>query len=291
MKGDGIFLFSYMEGSSHRYVIPVYQRRYDWKIDNCKQLYNDLIRLTKNDGTHFFGSIVSDVKGGGATTEFYIIDGQQRLTTVTLLLLALAKLVEEGEAKSNVRDLSNQIMERFIISKWADMDNRIKLIPVKRDRQALYNLIFEAKEDYIENSNLTINFKYFYDRLKKDSDIIDEIYYAIQRLQVISITLDKDDDAQLIFESLNSTGLALSEGDKIRNFILMNLPLDIQNDYFEKYWIKIEDLTNKKIDNFVRNYLSIKTFSTPTMAKVYLEFKDYVNKHNDTLKDLLEDML
>ncbi|MBM7549499.1 DUF4268 domain-containing protein [Peptoniphilus gorbachii] len=291
MKGDGIFLFSYMEGSSHRYVIPVYQRRYDWKIDNCKQLYNDLIRLTKNGGTHFFGSIVSDVKGGGATTEFYIIDGQQRLTTVTLLLLALAKLVEEGEAKSNVRDLSNQIMERFIISKWADMDNRIKLIPVKRDRQALYNLIFEAKEDYIENSNLTINFKYFYDRLKNDSDIIDEIYYAIQRLQVISITLDKDDDAQLIFESLNSTGLALSEGDKIRNFILMNLPLDIQNDYFEKYWIKIEDLTNKKIDNFVRNYLSIKTFSTPTMAKVYLEFKDYVNKHNDTLKDLLEDML
>nr|WP_245543885.1 DUF4268 domain-containing protein [Peptoniphilus grossensis] len=219
------------------------------------------------------------------------MDGQQRLTTVTLLLLAIAKLVEEGKAKSNEIDLRDQIMERFVISKWANKDNRIKLIPVKRDRQALYNLIFEDKEDYIENSNLTINFKYFYDRLKKDSDIIDEIYFAIQRLQVISITLDKDDDAQLIFESLNSTGLALSEGDKIRNFILMNLPLDIQNDYFEKYWIKIEDLTNKKIDNFVRNYLSIKTSSTPTMAKVYFEFKDYVNRHNDTLEKLLEDML
>nr|WP_315969238.1 DUF4268 domain-containing protein [Peptoniphilus grossensis] len=235
--------------------------------------------------------MVSDVKGGGAITEFHIIDGQQRLTTVTLLLLAIAKLVEEGKAKSNEIDLRDQIMERFVISKWANKDNRIKLIPVKRDRQALYNLIFEDKEDYIENSNLTINFKYFYDRLKKDSDIIDEIYFAIQRLQVISITLDKDDDAQLIFESLNSTGLALSEGDKIRNFILMNLPLDIQNDYFEKYWIKIEDLTNKKIDNFVRNYLSIKTSSTPTMAKVYFEFKDYVNRHNDTLEKLLEDML
>lgn len=291
MKGDGIFLFSYLEGPNNRYVIPVYQRRYDWKIENCKQLYDDLIRLTKSKDTHFFGSIVSDVKGGGAITEFHIIDGQQRLTTVTLLLLAIAKLVEEGKAKSNEIDLRDQIMERFVISKWANKDNRIKLIPVKRDRQALYNLIFEDKEDYIENSNLTINFKYFYDRLKKDSDIIDEIYFAIQRLQVISITLDKDDDAQLIFESLNSTGLALSEGDKIRNFILMNLPLDIQNDYFEKYWIKIEDLTNKKIDNFVRNYLSIKTSSTPTMAKVYFEFKDYVNRHNDTLEKLLEDML
>lgn len=291
MKGDGIFLFSYLEGPNNRYVIPVYQRRYDWKIENCKQLYDDLIRLTKSKGTHFFGSIVSDVKGGGAITEFHIIDGQQRLTTVTLLLLALAKLVEEGEVKSNEIDLRDQIMERFVISKWANKDNRIKLIPVKRDRQALYNLIFEDKEDYIENSNLTINFKYFYDRLKKDSAIIDEIYFAIQRLQVISITLDRDDDAQLIFESLNSTGLALSEGDKIRNFILMNLPLDIQNEYFEKYWIKIEDLTNKKIDNFVRNYLSIKTSSTPTMAKVYFEFKDYVNRHNDTLEKLLEDML
>ena len=291
MKGDGIFLFSYLEGPNNRYVIPVYQRRYDWKIENCKQLYDDLIRLTKSKGTHFFGSIVSDVKGGGAITEFHIIDGQQRLTTVTLLLLAIAKLVEEGKAKSNEIDLRDQIMERFVISKWANKDNRIKLIPVKRDRPALYNLIFEDKEDYIENSNLTINFKYFYDRLKKDSAIIDEIYFAIQRLQVISITLDRDDDAQLIFESLNSTGLALSEGDKIRNFILMNLPLDIQNEYFEKYWIKIEDLTNKKIDNFVRNYLSIKTSSTPTMAKVYFEFKDYVNRHNDTLEKLLEDML
>lgn len=263
----------------------------DWKIENCKQLYDDLLRLTKKDeGNHFFGSIVSDVVGAGSITEYHIIDGQQRLTTVTLLLLAIAKLVEKGEAYSNEMDLSNQIMERFIISKWAKEDDRIKLIPVKRDRQALHSLIFGEEDEYVENSNLTINFKYFYERLKKDANRIDEIFSAIQRLQVISITLDKYDDAQLIFESLNSTGLALSEGDKIRNFILMNLPLYEQNEYFEKYWIKIEDLTNKKVDNFVRNYLSIKTSSTPTMAKVYFEFKEYVNKHNDSLEELLEDM-
>lgn len=292
MKGDGIQLYSYMEGSNNRYVIPVYQRRYDWKIENCKQLYNDLLRLTDDkEGNHFFGSIVSDVVGAGSTTEYHIIDGQQRLTTVTLLLLAIAKLVEKGEVESKEVALNDQIMERFIIAKWAKEDDRIKLIPVKRDRQALHSLIFGEEDEYVENSNLTINFKYFYERLRKDSDLIDEIYSAIQRLQVISITLEKGDDAQLIFESLNSTGLALSEGDKIRNFILMNLPLDEQNKYFEKYWIKIEDLTNKRIDNFVRNYLSIKTFSTPTMAKVYFEFKEYVNKHNDSLEKLLEDML
>lgn len=292
MKGDGIQLYSYIEGSNNRYVIPVYQRRYDWKIENCKQLYNDLLRLTDDkEGNHFFGSIVSDVVGAGSTTEYHIIDGQQRLTTVTLLLLAIAKLVEKGEVESKEVALNDQIMERFIIAKWAKEDDRIKLIPVKRDRQALHSLIFGEEDEYVENSNLTINFKYFYERLRKDSNLIDEIYSAIQRLQVISITLEKGDDAQLIFESLNSTGLALSEGDKIRNFILMNLPLDEQNKYFEKYWIKIEDLTNKRIDNFVRNYLSIKTFSTPTMAKVYFEFKEYVNKHNDSLEKLLEDML
>lgn len=292
MKGDGIQLFSYLEGPSHRYIIPVYQRRYDWKIENCKQLYNDLLRLSKTkEGNHFFGSIVSDVVGAGSTTEYHIIDGQQRLTTVTLLLLAIAKLVEKGEVESQEVYLNDQIMERFIISKWAKEDDRIKLIPVKRDRKALHSLIFGEEDEYIENSNLTINYKYFYERLKKDAHHIDEIYSAILRLQVISITLEKGDDAQLIFESLNSTGLALSEGDKIRNFILMNLPLDEQNKYFEKYWIKIEDLTNKKIDNFVRNYLSIKTSSAPTMAKVYFEFKEYVNRHNDSLEDLLEDML
>lgn len=292
MKGDGIQLYSYMEGSNNRYVIPVYQRRYDWKIENCKQLYNDLLRLTDDkEGNHFFGSIVSDVVGAGSTTEYHIIDGQQRLTTVTLLLLAIAKLVEKGEVESKEVALNDQIMERFIIAKWAKEDDRIKLIPVKRDRQALHSLIFGEEDEYVENSNLTINFKYFYERLRKDSNLIDEIYSAIQRLQVISITLEKGDDAQLIFESLNSTGLALSEGDKIRNFILMNLPLDDQNKYFEKYWIKIEDLTNKRIDNFVRNYLSIKTSSTPTMDKVYFEFKDYVNRYNDFLEKLLEDML
>ena len=292
MKGDGIQLFSYLEGPSHRYIIPVYQRRYDWKIENCKQLYNDLLRLSRTkEGNHFFGSIVSDVVGAGSTTEYHIIDGQQRLTTVTLLLLAIAKLVEKDEVESQEIDLNDQIMERFIISKWAKEDDRIKLIPVKRDRKALHSLIFDEEDEYIENSNLTINYKYFYERLKKDAHHIDEIYSAILRLQVISITLEKGDDAQLIFESLNSTGLALSEGDKIRNFILMNLPLDEQNKYFEKYWIKIEDLTNKKIDNFVRNYLSIKTSSTPTMAKVYFEFKEYVNRHNDSLEELLEDML
>lgn len=292
MKGDGIQLFSYLEGPSHRYIIPVYQRRYDWKIENCKQLYNDLLRLSRTkEGNHFFGSIVSDVVGAGSTTEYHIIDGQQRLTTVTLLLLAIAKLVEKGEVESKETDLNDQIMERFIISKWAKEGDRIKLIPVKRDRKALHSLIFDEEDEYIENSNLTINYKYFYERLKKDSHHIDEIYSAILRLQVISITLEKGDDAQLIFESLNSTGLALSEGDKIRNFILMNLPLDEQNKYFEKYWIKIEDLTNKKIDNFVRNYLSIKTSSAPTMAKVYFEFKECVNRHNDSLEELLEDML
>lgn len=292
MKGDAIQLLSLLEGANNRYIIPVYQRSYDWKIENCKQLYNDLIRLIKDNRTnHFFGSIVSDIVGNGNNIEFHIIDGQQRLTTITLLLLAISKLVKNKEVESEYSDLTNEILERFIISKWAEKDNMIKLIPIKKDREALRVLIFGDEDEYIQNSNLTINYNYFYDRLKREFKNIDRFYNAIQNLQVISITLEKSDDAQLIFESLNSTGLALSEGDKIRNFILMNLHPAEQVRFYENYWVKIEKLTKKNIDSFVRNYISIKTNSTPTMAKVYVEFKNYVNKTDISLENLLIDML
>jgi len=292
MQGGATQLLSFLEGVNNRYIIPVYQRSYDWKIENCKQLYNDLMSLIReNRENHFFGSIVSEAVGGGSTIDIHIIDGQQRLTTITLLLLAISNLVKNNELESEYNDLSNQILEVYIISKWAKKDDMIKLIPIKKDREALRNLIFGNEDEYIENSNLTINYKYFYDRLKKDFSIIDYFYDAIKKLQIISISLDRYDDAQLIFESLNSTGLALSEGDKIRNFILMNLSQDDQTKYYENYWVKIENLTKKNIDSFARNYISIKTNSTPTMSKVYMEFKNYVKKIDLSLEELLTDML
>lgn len=228
MKGSECRLIEYMEGSKKRFIIPVYQRNYDWKIEHCKQLFDDLIKVVKNQRkSHFFGSLVSVYNPSGRNTEFLVIDGQQRLTTVSLLLLAIYNLISKGILKSNDTFLDKQIYEDFLVDKYQPKEKRIKLKPVKNDQKA-FGKLFNDKSDYIRDSNLTINYNYFYDRIQKQEVSIDELFDAICRLEIINITLDNDDNPQLIFESLNSTGLELSEGDKIRNFILMGLPIDLQ---------------------------------------------------------------
>ena len=291
MKGSEARLLGFMEGADKRYVIPVYQRKYDWKIDNCNQLYNDLKKIIRDDRpSHFFGSIVSNVVPYGSKIEYHIIDGQQRLTTITLLLLAISNLVKEGLIKSNEQNLNEQILHRFIIAPWAKKDDRIKLRPVVGDRAALEKL-FGPKDDYDKASNMTINYQFFYDQILKEEVTVDQLYDAIGKLEVISITLDHGDNAQLIFESLNSTGLALQEGDKIRNYILMGLSPADQDNYYDNYWTKIEKCTRNDVSSFVRDYLSIKRLITPTINNVYQEFKKYAEDTRLPLETLLSDLL
>lgn len=291
MKGSEAQLLGFMEGANNRYVIPVYQRSYDWKIENCRQLYEDLKRVSREGrSSHFFGSIVSQVVPDGSKVEFHIIDGQQRLTTVTLLLLAMCNMVKTERVKSNEEALDDQILERFIIAKWAKGEDRIKLRPVKKDRNALEKLVDGDEDEFDSTSNLTINYRFFCDQILKEEIPLDDLYEAIGKLQIISITLDGDDKAQLIFESLNSTGLALTEGDKIRNYILMGLDPSKQDEIYEKYWMKIEHCTGNDISAFVRDYLSIKQQVTPTMSNVYQAFKKHVESECMSLPSLLDDM-
>ena len=291
MKGSEAKMTAFMEGADKRYIIPVYQRKYDWKLENCRQLYDDLKKIiTDNRGSHFFGSIVSSVVPNGSKIEYHIIDGQQRLTTVTLLLLAMRNLIANGVISSGEGKLDEQISQRFLIAPWAKEDDRIKLRPVKSDREALERL-FGDEEDYDNSSNLTINYRFFCDTLLKQEVPVDDLYTAVGRLEIISITLDPGDNAQLIFESLNSTGLALTEGDKIRNFILMGLPPTEQNHCYDSYWAKIEKCTGNDVSGFVRDYLSIKQQSTPTINNVYRVFKSYAEDLKLPVETLLEDLL
>ena len=291
MKGSEAQLVNFIEGANNRYIIPVYQRKYDWHIDNCQQLYSDLMKIIDGKrSSHFFGSIVSDVVPNGANIEFHIIDGQQRLTTITLLLLAISNLIKKGLVSSNQNELDEQILERFIVSKWAKEDERIKLRPVRSDRAALAKLVAGDEEEYDYLSNLTINYKFFCDQLLRDDIKVDDLFDAITKLQIISITLDHDDNPQLIFESLNSTGLALTEGDKIRNYVLMGLSPKEQEEYFDKYWSKIENNVGKDVSQFIRNYLSIKQLITPALSAVYASFKTYVSDNQLPIQVLLEDL-
>lgn len=291
MKGSETRMTAFMEGADKRYIIPVYQRKYDWKQENCRQLYEDLKKVIQTGrSSHFFGSIVSSVIPNGSKIEYHIIDGQQRLTTVSLLLLAICNLIAAGKLTSREERLDEQISHRFLIAPWASPEDRIKLRPVKSDREALAKL-FGPEEDYDRASNLTLNYLFFRDVLLKEEISVDELYAAIGKLEIISITLEPDDNAQLIFESLNSTGLALTEGDKIRNYILMGLPPREQNQCYTDYWEKIEACTKGDVSAFVRDYLSIKQQMTPNVNTVYHAFKGYAEEAQLPIQTLLEDLL
>ena len=288
MKAEEKRFLQFLEGSEKSFVIPVYQRNYDWKQEQCKQLFNDIIQITKeNFRTHFLGSIVA-YQEDWYWKELLIIDGQQRLTTISLLLLALYKVLDNWEIESNI--IKQQIYDEFLINKYSkDKTKKIRLKPVKDDREA-FNSIFEW--DRIEDSNVTINFDYFYNRLLEKEIIIEDFYKAIKQLIIVEIMLKKwEDDAQLIFESLNSTWLDLTEADKVRNFILMKENSEKQEYLYKNYWYKIEKNTNYKVSEFLRDYLTFRTRKIPKKSNVYVEFKNYIIKNNFDIEELLKELL
>lgn len=290
MKGHEQKFIKYIDGASKRFIIPVYQRYYNWQTEQCKKLYDDLVKIIKDKRkNHFFGSIVSVHNEEGEQEDYLIIDGQQRLTTVSLLLLSMHDLLLEEKTMSEDLKLAKKIYNKYLIDEYEPKETRMKLKPIKNDREAFRILFTNDKK--IPNSNITINYQYFYDRIQKREISIDELYKAICSLEIINISLNCDDNPQLIFESLNSTGLDLNEGDKIRNFILMGLPLKKQEEYYNDYWNKIEVCTNYDVSAFVRDYLSMKQQITPNLKNVYFAFKEYIDKQNfEDIKDLLKDL-
>ena len=280
-----------MEGASKHFIIPVYQRNYDWKTEQCKQLYDDLVKVIQQERkSHFFGSIVSVSDPDGKMLDFLIIDGQQRLTTVSLLLLAMYNLMREGVVTPAVPNLSQRIYEEYLVDKWQPEEKRIKLKPIKNDREA-FGRLFSSADEHVADSNLTINYQYFYERIQRQEISVDELFEAISRLEIINISLNHEDNPQLIFESLNSTGLDLSEGDKIRNYVLMGLPSKEQELYYENYWNKIEVCTGYDVSSFIRDYLSIRQQSTPAIKHIYVKFKQYVEDRKQDTESLLQDLL
>lgn len=215
MKGDAQLLIKFFDGSDKRFIIPLYQRNYDWKEENCEQLFQDLMKLHRSDRRgHFFGSIVSSIQTG--TEDRYIIDGQQRITTISLLLIAMVNANKEGLIEATDAKLVEKIFKRYLVDEYQEDERKVKLKPIKKDMQAFDALLYKDKEHYVKESNVTRNYDFFFDRVVHSGLTVDELFDAIKRLEVINIRLDEDDDPQLIFESLNSTGLDLSEADNGR---------------------------------------------------------------------------
>ena len=298
MNGQGKLLTHYLKNAD-KLIIPVYQRNYDWREEHCKKLYQDLVRTIQNKKRwHFFGGIVSVSDPMGSSSDYLVIDGQQRITTVSLLLLAMANLIKDGKVVPEDDTLYAQITKKYLVDEINPKNRKVKFKPIKGDQDA-YDRLWGDPENFARSSNITQNYLFFYNEIQKQAITIDQLFKAIEKLQIIDITLTPpDDDPQLVFESLNSTGLELNEGDKIRNFVLMGLDIEEQERYYDSYWNPIEknagyDKQNNSYDvsPFIRDYLSIKQKKITSMKDIYTEFKSYAEKKPGEMEEIMKDLL
>ncbi|MFA4806661.1 DUF262 domain-containing protein, partial [Helicobacter pylori] len=299
MKADAMKLLDFIGKSQEKqFVIPIYQRVYSWEKEQCKQLWDDIIKTGGNDQIegHFIGSIVF-VHDGIYTTnynELLIIDGQQRLTTITLLFIALRDYLNDED--EFLEKFSRQkIQNRYLINSDEKGDKKFKLILSEPDRDTLLSLIDENRRKPSEPSlKIMENFKLFEEWIRKNTDKLETIFKGLDKLMVVEISLERGkDNPQLIFESMNSTGKDLTQTDLIRNYILMGLEPEKQKIFYKKYWRAMEEnfKQNETLFNqFVRHYLTIKTREIPNINKVYEAFKRYQQERGIETEVLLQDL-
>ncbi len=298
MKADAIKLLDFIGKSQEKqFVIPIYQRVYSWEKEQCKQLWDDIIKTGGNDQIegHFIGSIVF-VHDGIYTTnynELLIIDGQQRLTTITLLFIALRNhLNDEDEF---LEKFSRQkILNRYLINSDEKGDKKFKLILSDSDKDTLLYLIDKDRRKPSEpSSKIMENFKLF-EEWVSNTNKLETIFKGLDKLMVVEISLERGkDNPQLIFESMNSTGKDLTQTDLIRNYILMGLEPEKQKIFYEKYWRAMEEnfkQNEKLFDRFVKHYLTIKTGKIPNEKRVYKAFKRYQQERGIETEVLLQDL-
>ncbi len=299
MKADAIKLLDFIGKSQEKqFVIPIYQRVYSWEKEQCKQLWDDIIKTGGNDQIegHFIGSIVF-VHDGIYTTnynELLIIDGQQRLTTITLLFIALRNhLNDEDEFLGKFS--CQKIRNRYLINSDEKGDKKFKLILSEPDRDTLLSLIDKDRRKPSEPSlKIMENFKLFEEWIRKNTDKLETIFKGLEKLMVVEISLERGkDNPQLIFESMNSTGKDLTQTDLIRNYILMGLEPEKQKVFYKKYWRAMEEdfKQNETLFNqFVRHYLTIKTGKIPNEKRAYVDFKSYQQEREIETEVLLQDL-
>ncbi|GAA7406403.1 DUF262 and DUF1524 domain-containing protein [Helicobacter pylori] len=286
---EATLLGFFKEHQNNQFVIPIYQRLYSWKKEQCEQLWDDIIKIGGNDkaNRHFIGSILYVLDGGTPSSPLLIIDGQQRFTTITLLFIALRNhLSDEVERKEEI--------ERYLINNNKDGDKKFRLILSESDKDTLLSLIDKNKRKPSEPSvKIVENFKLFEEWIRKNTDKLETIFKGLEKLMIVWIALKEEDDSQLIFESMNSKGIELTQTDLIRNYIVMETEVGKREDFYNQYWRAMEEdfKQNETLFNqFVRHYLTIKTGKIPKEKRVYKAFKGYQQKEGIEIEDLLKDL-
>ncbi len=306
-----------------QFSVPIFQRRYSWKKHHCEKLWDDVLRLGQNSNniSHFLGSIVyidPKVNNASRVRELHVIDGQQRLTSLTLLLAALSRAVEGQNVDIGITP--EELSDYYLNVRRTD-ELRYKQLLTQHDKDSLIHLLDGIDVNWFQITNhhnkgkliqlledrelpannapqLVENYRFFEAKLK--SADLKAVYIGIQRLRIVDIVLDRpDDNPQLIFESLNSTGLELSQADLIRNYVLMGQERDFQNKLYEIYWLPMEqrfgDQYTGWFDSFIRDYLTLETRQIPKINSVYERFKVYIQERKnsealETIEPIIKDI-
>ncbi len=290
MKGEDKQLVRFIEGNDKCFIIPLYQRNYDWEIKHCRHLFSDLVKLHEENGkSHFFGSIVTG-RANEYNDDYYVIDGQQRITTISLLLIALVNAARHKDIVCHNPINIEMIYNTYIINQYHGNDRKVKLKPIKNDMMSFDAIVYDEPERYVRDSNVTRNYELLYDLVKTCGLSLEDIFDAVKRLVVIDIRLEREDDPQLIFESLNSTGLDLSEADKIRNYLLMSMGSAQQEHCYDRYWNRIEEYTDYNPTMFIRDYLTIRNRTISNIDNLYFEFKTFVEREGLSREEVMAEM-
>jgi predicted transport protein len=298
--------FTRIINGTTQFVIPVFQRDYSWTENHCDRLWKDVLQVGRDQGErkHFLGSVVYISTGDTSAgfTRWLLIDGQQRLTTLTLLLIALRDHIQEvGWRGTDNGPRANQIDAYFLKNIEEEGDRVHKVILRRRDRETLDALIDRAPSPIEESERVKENYDFFREKLRTESECDpDLVYIGIGRLMVVDVMLDRGaDDPQLVFESLNSTGMDLSQSDLIRNFVLMRLPEKQQTRLYESYWNKLERLfygSERAFDSFMRDYLALRTHASKQERadEIYFAFRrefGSIGADIEKLERLLQELL
>lgn len=285
MKATEAKLLKFLKDSP-QFVIPIYQRTYSWTEKECRQLWDDILRAGKNDEipAHFIGSVVYVEQGlysVSSQSPLLVIDGQQRLTTVTLLIAALAEVLVDEEP---IEDFSpRKLRNYYLVNPEEEAERHFKLILSQTDKPSLIAILNDSEQPADYSIRITENFRLFQDLLAKHKDDLPAVCQGVAKLMIVDISLSRDqDNPQLIFESMNSTGRELSQADLIRNYVLMGLEPELQTKLYEKYWRPMElafgqEAYSTHFDPFMRHYLTVRTGEIPNVREVYEAFKKYAS--------------
>ncbi len=298
MKAKEANLLRFLHGAK-QFIIPIYQRTYSWQLKQCKQLLKDIIGIN-DDGNrpgHFIGSVVyfeQDIHTVSEVPQLLVIDGQQRLTTVTLIIAAMVQYLKD-HPDASIDTNHKKLRNYYLVNAEEDGELYHKLLLTKKDKETLMALIQDTPLPPNSSPRVKDNFDFFQSQITDEN--IGSIYNGIQKLFIVDVALERGkDNPQLIFESLNSTGLELSQADLIRNYVLMGQEPKLQKHLYETYWFPMEQTFGNKyasvFDSFMRHYLTVKTGKIPRQGEVYEKYKEYTqgNVIHSGVEDMVKDV-